>query len=85
MPVSRIAFALHDAVREVKELGGGDERPDFAVDIRMDQRTFDGVVKELEHHFGGARLRRDDRHRGLGQAVWYSGIRLVSVPPGYRG
>lgn len=84
MPVSRIAFALHDAVREIKDLSGDHERADFAVDIRMDQRSYDAVVKELEHHFGGAKLRKDDSHRGLGQAVWYSGVRLVSVPPGNR-
>ena len=84
MAVSRIAFALADAMNAIRELSpGGPERPGFAVDLAMDLETFERVVSELEYHHGG-KLQRDQRYRGLGKAMRYTGIRLIAMPPGNR-
>lgn len=80
MAVSRIAFALYDLAQEVKRLVPGTEAQ---ISIAMDHVTADAVVRELEHHHGAA-IQKDREHRGLGQAWRYSGMRLVSLPPGNR-
>lgn len=82
MPVTtRIAFALADAIAEIRRLVP--ENPALVVDIHMDQATHNKIVGELEYHFG-AKLQRDDRYRGLGVAVKYQGMRLISILPGNR-
>lgn len=84
MAISRIAFALSDAMNEIKRLDetAGD-RPDFRVDIHLDHKTHERVLDELEHHFG-AKLQKDPHYRGMGSAVRYSGMRLIKVLPGNR-
>jgi len=84
MAISRIAFALSDAISEIKSLDttAGD-RPDFRIDISMGIKTFDRVVDEIQHHFG-AQLQKDAQYRGMGRAVKFAGMRLIMVPPGNR-
>jgi hypothetical protein len=84
MAISRIAFALSDAMNEIKALDttAGD-RPDFRVDIHMDYVTYNRVIDALQHHFG-AQLQKDAHYRGVGRAVRFAGMRLIMVPPGNR-
>ncbi len=84
MAISRIAFALSDAISEIKDLDNtAGDRTDFRVDICMDHVTYDRVVDALQHHFG-AQLQKDAHYRGMGRAVKFAGMRLIMVPPGNR-
>lgn len=78
---TRIAFALSDAIEEIKRIVADPEK--IVCDIHLDAVTHATVVRELEYHFG-AQLQRDSHYRGLGTAVKYQGMRLISILPGNR-
>lgn len=81
MPASRIAFALNDALIEIRRLRG-QAAAEAVIEVHLDPATFDVTVKELEYHFG-APLKVDPQyHRG--RARQFAGARLVPMLPGNR-